>query len=190
METLADEAADALSEEGDDDDSDTAPPQPSVRVVLGESGSGKSALLAAWLARRRDSFVFFHFTGATPASVSGSSILHRLLATLRQREVVAASEAIPQSEEAMAQLLPLWLERLSERGGGVLVIDAVNQLGSARDRELWWWPEQWPANVFIVLSTLAGDSLREMQRRGWITGNLVIRIPWLQPEEKDPIMNC
>jgi len=100
-------------EQPDDADSNSTEKKqpPSVRVVLGESGSGKSALLAAWLAKREP--VFFHFTGSTAASVSGSSMLRRLLATLRKRGVVPPAEVIPQSDEAMAEILPSWLEKLS-----------------------------------------------------------------------------
>jgi nephrocystin-3 len=159
---------------------------PSVRVVLGESGIGKSALLAAWLAKRES--VFFHFTGATSASVSGSSMLRRLLATLRKRGVVPASEPIPQSDEEMAEILTAWLGILSAQGGGIFLFDAVNQLGSARDRELWWWPEEWPINIKAIFSTLPGDSLREMAHRGWTEENFVIRIPLLGPGEKSAIM--
>ena len=159
---------------------------PSVRVVLGESGSGKSALLAAWLAKRET--VFFHFTGATPASVSGSSMLRRLLSTLRKRGVVPPDEVIPQSDEAMTEILPAWLEKLSAQGGCILLFDAVNQLATTRDRELWWWPEKWPSNIRVVFSTLPGDSLREMARRGWTGEEFVVRIPLLAPDEKSAIM--
>jgi hypothetical protein len=174
------------SEDADFDATEKKQP-PSVRVVLGESGSGKSALLAAWLAKRET--VFFHFTGATPASVSGSSMLRRLLATLRKRGVVPPDEPVPQSDEAMAQILPAWLEKLSAQGGGILLFDAVNQLASARDRELWWWPEEWPANIRVIFSTLPGDSLREMARRGWTGEDFQILIPPLAPGEKQEIMD-
>ena len=176
------------SEEQDANDEDPADRKqpPSVRVVLGESGSGKSALLAAWLAKREP--VFFHFTGSTAASVSGSSMLRRLLATLRKRGVVPPAEVIPQSDEAMAEILPAWLEKLSAQGGGILLFDAVNQLATTRDRELWWWPEKWPSNIRVVFSTLPGDSLREMARRGWTGEEFVVRIPLLAPDEKRVIM--
>jgi nephrocystin-3 len=175
--------------EEEEDESDSAPAPPSVRVVLGESGSGKSALLAAWLKRRDEDVAFFHFVGATPSSVSASSLLRRLLATLRSKGIVPASEAIPHTDEEMAELLPFWLEKLSERGGGIMLFDAVNQLGSARDRELWWWPEKWPENIHVVFSTLPGDSLRAMEKRGWKGEEFVLRIPALQPEEKREMMN-
>jgi nephrocystin-3 len=193
-----DEFADSVSKveepeepvsDGEQEEENELPPQPSVRVVLGESGSGKSALLAAWLKRRGDDVVFFHFAGATPSSVSGSSLLRRLLATLKSKGVVPATENIPHADEAMAAILPVWLEKLSERGGGIMLFDAVNQLGSARDRELWWWPEKWPENVRVVFSALPGDSLRAMQKRGWTDGQFVLRIPPLQPNDKREMMN-
>ena len=197
LDTFADASAEDSAEDAQEMDSaeeqvtnDEEPADkkqpPSVRVVLGESGSGKSALLAAWLAKREP--VFFHFTGATAASVSGSSLLRRLLATLRKRGVVPPAEVIPQSDEAMAEILPAWLEKLSAQGGGILLFDAVNQLATTRDRELWWWPEKWPSNIRVVFSTLPGDSLREMARRGWTGEDFVIRIPLLAPDEKSAIM--
>ena len=179
----------SVDEAEQEDESDSAPAPLSVRVVLGESGSGKSALLAAWLKRRDEDVAFFHFVGATPSSISASSLLRRMLATLRSRGVVSASEAIPHTDEAMAELLPFWLEKLSERGGGIMLFDAVNQLGSARDRKLWWWPDKWPKNIRVVFSTLPGDSLRAMEKRGWKGGEFVLRIPPFQPEEKREMMN-
>jgi hypothetical protein len=190
LDTFVDTQAPEVEENEEDEPRTEAPPAPpAVRVVLGESGSGKSALLAVWLARRMDRVAFFHFTGATPESVSGSSLLRRLLATLRQRGIVPQSETIPLSDEAMVSLLPTWLESLSEQGGGILLFDAVNQLSSARDRELWWWPERWPENVYVIFSTLPGESLREMKRRGFVSEDYLISIPQLQPEEKREIMN-
>ena len=183
-----DEPSGENPEEEPDDQVPRQKRPPAVRVVTGESGSGKSALLAAWLARREA--VFFHFTGSSPASVSGVSLLRRLLAMLRSGGVVPPEESIPYAEEAMADLLPDWLEKLSAQGGGLLLFDAVNQLSSARDRGLWWWPAEWPENIRVVFSTLPGDSLREMTQRGWTAEELVIDIPLLQPGEKRAIMNA
>ena len=88
----------------------------------------------------------------------------------------------------MAEILPAWLEKLSAQGGGILLFDAVNQLATTRDRELWWWPEKWPSNIRVVFSTLPGDSLREMARRGWTCEEFVVRVPLLAPDEKSAIM--
>ena len=165
---------------------------PQVRVVLGESGSGKSALLAAWLVRQErqgNPCVFFHFAGASAASVSASSMLRRLLATLRKRGVVSVTESVPETDVAMAKILPQWLDRLSEQGGGILLFDAVNQLDATHDGELWWWPCEWPKNIRVIFSTLPGASLREMERRGWTAPELVETILPLQKGEIRSIIN-
>ena len=162
---------------------------PSIRVILGGSGSGKSALLAAWLAQNEDKVVFFHFAGATPQSMDAEGMLRRLLETLRLRSVVPLSSQIPPDPLAMAALLSTWLQRLADNGGGVLLVDALNQLGSARDRELWWWPLEWPENVRVVFSTLPGDVLRELEKRGWNSEDHCITVPPLRSEEKQSILN-
>ena len=162
--------------------------RPSVRVVLGESGSGKSALLGAWMKKRASLPLFFHFTGATAESVSGAALVRRLLSVLRREGVAPPTENLPHSMEEMEGILPDWLAKLSARGGGILVFDAVNQLASALDRELWWWPEEWPANIRVIFSTLPGDSLRAMKRRGWVTEESVIQVPCLTFSEKREVL--
>lgn len=161
---------------------------PQFRVVLGASGCGKSALLAAWLTRHENQVVFCHFVGGTVASASAESILRRLLETLLRRGVVPAGSLIPLSPTQMGELLPVWLAKLSEAGGGVILIDALNQLTTSEDRELWWWPKEWPVNVRLVLSTLQGDSLRAIERRGWLGEGYTITVPRLRVGEKAEIM--
>ena len=60
-----------LDQHADTGDSDVKPPL----VVVGNDGSGKSALLANWVAKRRehlhrDEFLFQHFVGCTTPSLS------------------------------------------------------------------------------------------------------------------------
>lgn len=161
---------------------------PACRVVLGASGSGKSALLAAWLARHEEQVVFFHFIGGTAASSSAEALLRRLLETIRRRGAVPRDSQIPQNPTEMARLLPLWLDKLSAAGGGVILIDALNQLTVSADRELWWLPSEWPENIRVVVSTLPGDSLRALQNRRWLADEQVITVPLLHPGEKREIM--
>jgi len=62
-------------------------------------------------------------------------------------------------------------------------------LGSARDRELWWWPLEWPENVRVVFSTLPGDVSRELEKRRWMSKEHYLTVPPLRPEEKRSILN-
>jgi len=161
---------------------------PIGRVVLGDSGGGKSALLAAWLNRQEDRVVFAHFVGATPQSVSAEGILRRFFGALRQRGVISRDEAPPSDLAGLIAGVPSWLRRLSESGGGVIVFDALNQLGTTSERELRWWPREWSENVRVIFSTLPGDVRREMESRGWLAEGWCISVPPLSPDEKHRIM--
>ena len=162
---------------------------PELRVVTGASGSGKSALLAAWLERQREKVVFYHFVGATPQSTSADGVLRRFHATLRQRRVLKSGDKFPVGEEEIAAAVPVWLEKLARKGGGVILLDALNQLSDARDRELWWWPRQWPEEVRVVVSSLPGDVWRKMEQRGWTQPERLITVPLLHEDERRTIMN-
>ena len=56
-------------------------------IILGESGSGKSALLANWAIQYRkdhpDTFLLMHFIGATPYSADWASMIRRIMAELK-----------------------------------------------------------------------------------------------------------
>jgi nephrocystin-3 len=162
---------------------------PLGRVVIGSPGSGKSALLAAWVRRQGERVVFHHFVGATPQSVNAEGILQRFFGELRRRGIIDRDEPRPANLDALAAGVPVWLEKLSDAGGGIILIDALNQLGSARDRELTWWPKEWPENVRLVFSTLPGEVWRKMEQRGWTAEGWCLSVPPLQPDEKRAVMN-
>ena len=162
---------------------------PIGRVVLGESGSGKSALLASWLNRHQEKVVLYHFVGSTSQSASAESILTRLAGVLRRRGVLPQTMEIPQDLATLINSVPSWLERLSAQGGGIILLDALNQLTSPLDRQLDWWPQEWPENIRVVLSTLPGDAWRAMQGRGWTTDDWCITVDALRPGEKREVMN-
>ena len=161
---------------------------PAARVVVGASGSGKSALLAAWLERQRERVVFYHFVGATPQSTDAEGLLRRLHGSFRRRGVLPAADRFPEGQTAIAAAVPQWLEQLAAQGGGVILLDALNQLQDSYDRELWWWPESWPDAVRVVFSCLPGDVRRVMDRRGWTQGARLIEVPPLREGERQTIL--
>ncbi|NLX96922.1 MAG: tetratricopeptide repeat protein [Rhodopirellula sp.] len=152
-------------------------------VVLGESGSGKSALLANWAAQYRaahpDTLVLPHFIGATPYSADGSAMLRRILGELKRRFQIA--EEIPEKPEALRAAFANWLHMAAARGRVVLVLDALNQLED-RDgaADLLWLPPVIPANVRMVLSTLPGRAWTDLQQRAWPT----LCVKPLEPDER------
>src|SRR5207249_5840421 len=72
-------------------------------VILGESGSGKSALLANWAARYRqahpDALVLQHYIGATPYSADWTAMLRRLMEEVKRR--LGIRQDIPDQPDAL-----------------------------------------------------------------------------------------
>lgn len=141
-------------------------------VVLGDSGSGKSALLANWALRYRRAhpkeLVLMHFIGATPYSAEWAAMLRRLLGELKRHFDLEGE--IPDKPAALPVTFANWLTLAAARGRVVLILDALNQL---EDRDgapdLVWLPQAMPTNVRLVVSTLPGRPLKELTKRNWPT---------------------
>jgi len=152
-------------------------------VVLGESGSGKSALLANWVARYRrahpDALVLQHYIGATPYSADWAAMLRRLMGEFKRR--LGLQQDIPDQPDALRSAFPNWLYMAAAKGRVVLVLDALNQL---EDRDgapdLVWLPPVLPENVRLIVSTLPGRPLDEIQKRNWPT----LKVELLSADER------
>jgi nephrocystin-3 len=144
-------------------------------VVTGESGSGKSALLAAWTrdwtATHPNDFCFQHYFGSTPESASVDSFLRRLLGEIKRRFDIG--EDVPNESDKLREALPLWLAQTVGRERIVLVLDGLNQVqGSEPDRRLAWLPRFFPPHVTVLASSLTGPALDAARERGWYENNL------------------
>ena len=161
-------------------------------VVLGESGVGKSALLASWALRWRErhaqalfgddlaaSFVVMHFVAASPASADWAAMVGRVMAELNEHFELGL--AIPEEPEALRQGLIDAIYRAAAKGRAVIVLDALNQL---EDREgaldLVWLPSVIPDAIRLVVSTLPGPALDALTARSWPT----IEVEPLDPAER------
>jgi nephrocystin-3 len=141
-------------------------------VVLGESGSGKSALLANWASRYRsqypDDLVIMHFIGATPYSTDWAAMLRRIMDELKRKFDI--TQEIPDKPDELRSAFANWLHMAAAKGRVVLILDALNQL---EDRDgapdLVWLPPVIPGNVRLVASTLPGHPLEELTKRQWPT---------------------
>jgi tetratricopeptide (TPR) repeat protein len=139
-------------------------------TVLGEPGSGKSALLANWVTRYRqahgDVFVLQHYIGATPHSADLTAMLRRFIGEFKRR--FGIQQDLPDRPDAIRNSFPSWLCMAAARGRIVLVLDALNQL---EDRDgaidLLWLPQILPESVRVIVSTIPGRSLDKIQKRNW-----------------------
>ena len=141
-------------------------------VVLGESGSGKSALLANWAlaygAAHPDQPLLVHFTGASAYSADWAALLRRIMGELKRRFDIDGE--IPTKPDALRAEFANWLHMAAARGRVVLVLDALNQLED-RDQapDLVWLPPMVPPSIRLIVSTLPGRSMDALTRRGWPT---------------------
>ena len=138
-------------------------------VVTGDSGGGKTALLAAFatsFSPYPSTFLFEHYFGATPGSTGVDGFLRRLLGELKR--LADLQDEIPTSSEKMREILPQWLAQTSGGKPIVLVLDALNQIqGDEADRRLGWLPRFFPSHVRVVASCLPGPALETLRQRGW-----------------------
>jgi len=166
-------------------------------VVLGESGSGKSALLSNWalqyqkelkkksLATKeegRKKLMFWQKNRSENENGDVPLIMHFVgassgsvdwAAMLRRimgelKRRFAIHQDIPDNSVELRAAFANWLHMASVKGRVVLILDAINQL---EDREgaldLVWLPPDIPDKVRLILSTLPGRSLDELKKRNW-----------------------
>lgn len=139
-------------------------------VILGDSGSGKSALLANWVLhfreRHPDQFVIAHYIGSTIYSTDWAAMMRRIMGEFKRH--LHLQLEVPDNPVELGRSFANWLHMAAAKSKVVLVIDALNQL---EDREgaldLVWLPPSIPPNIRLIVSTLPGPSLNELQERKW-----------------------
>ena len=134
--------------------------EPLPLALIGEGGSGKSALMAMALKEAADAHPgalrVVRFIGATPASSDGRSLLSSLCHQLARG--YGDEWAIPADYGDLATEFGKQLERAAGEGPLIVFLDALDQFGLADPaRGLAWLPAQLPDHVRLVVSTLPGD---------------------------------
>jgi len=145
-------------------------------VLLGDSGSGKSALLANWIDRWRmahpKDFIFQHYIGGTSDSAVHWRLITRLMAEIKRW--TNDTEELPKTNDDILRDFYLWLSkaRIKAEHDGIsfiVVLDALNQLEDKdHGRLLGWLPEHPITGALrLIVSTLPGDSMDVLEKRAW-----------------------
>ena len=153
-------------------------------LIQGDSGSGKSALLANWLQQFRQAQpyaqMFVHHLGSTNDAAEPAKLVRRWI---KEFALILGEEAIlPGEPDELYAILPQWLAKASAHAQQhgtrwVIVLDALDKLREGR--ELRWLPRFVPSDVHLVVSCLTGDVLTAAQRR----------LTWEQVVEVQPLEN-
>lgn len=135
-------------------------------LVLGEHGSGKSALLANWCNRRakskaknRNEFIFWHAIGCTRHSTRVSNMLRRLMTELKKQ--FELTREVSASNENLSWDFPRFLELAAKKGKVIIVMDGLGRLltDDGNEAGMMWLPLEFPANVRVILSAAAPNTM-------------------------------
>ncbi|KAK3083411.1 hypothetical protein FSP39_021957 [Pinctada imbricata] len=139
-------------------------------LILGPSGSGKSLLLSKWIQLQQEkmppTLVLYHFVGQE-SSISADPIvmIRRLTAQLMQQ--VNSPPALTADPVRLVEEFPRWLEKVSEKMGGViLVLDAIDNFSQA-EVHLKWLLDPLPVDVRMIVS--CNDKTCPQAWRSWPT---------------------
>ncbi len=143
-------------------------------VVTGESGMGKSALLARWCRQHEESDDFnlvYHFVGNSLGSSSYEGILHHLCDEIYNRYGIEKEADRKEKPEDEAQRLVA--EVMRREKPLVVVIDGINQLSAPKDEKLLLWLPEANAQVQFIFTTLQHDTtMRTFEHRGYAVRTL------------------
>lgn len=163
-------------------------------VLLGDSGSGKSALLANWIEHWRKAhpqdFIFQHYIGGTSDSADHWRLMTRLISEIKHWS--DDPDPVPTSHDDLLRDFPLWLAKARARAEHknirfILVFDALNQLTDQdHARLLGWLPEHpFAGPLRLIVSAMPGDTLVVAEKRGWGA----LRIQPLTVDERGRMIN-
>lgn len=154
-------------------------------VVVGATGSGKSAALANWLMNATDvkGFVFPHFCGSTSNSSNHETIMTRLAMELKRCFGLEAD--LPSDKGELLELVPQLLFLVCSATPVTILIDGIDQLNDPMASQLHWLPTELPRNCSLILSTSKeAPCFGATQQLAW---NDVIMLPKLSANDKEEI---
>ncbi|KAH3742581.1 Tetratricopeptide repeat protein [Pelomyxa schiedti] len=129
-------------------------------VIVGEGGSGKSALIANWVMRHKEhhpeDVIALHYIGCSPASTNYAFLLGRLMRLISEQ--LAAPVELPTDQTAAPLAFVTWLSNLSVANVNnrhiVVVIDGLNKLDERENaQELLWFPQTFPSFMTVIVTT-------------------------------------
>jgi hypothetical protein len=139
-------------------------------IITGQSGAGKSALLANWAARwskrHPQDAVITHYLGSGVDSAEPVKFVTRLMQEIARLTGKVFKREIDPAKQL--EQLPEWLASgsawaLRERRTMLLVLDGLDKVSERQD--LGWFPSFWPPGLKLVISCQDGAVLQTAKGR-------------------------
>jgi len=156
-------------------------------IIGGQSGGGKSALIANWLGRRRQTYtveqIHEYYLGASAEAASPVSLVRHLIERIKR--TTGSQDEIPVDPQALFDSLATWLAEASAHAGKedyrwIITLDGLNGLSDLRD--LRWLSEFLPERVHMLVSCLPGEVRESLVAKGaWQT---IAVLPLTQAEQR------
>ena len=136
-------------------------------VVTGESGLGKSALIANWVSshRKNDNWnIIYHFVGNGGQEGDYHRILSRLCNEIRELYNLAEATDLEKEQSLTEQLNTLYT-RIYEKKPLLIILDGINQLADIDNAKSLEWLPIPNKNVKNLFSTLKDDKAMTVFRQ-------------------------
>ena len=161
-------------------------PDCSYFVVTGESGIGKSALIANWIMRHQedtDRNIVYHFVGSSNIQGSYQQIALRLSREIS--DIYNLSASMSSYSKKPEDILQDCVYSVAGKKPLVIVLDGINQIADENGAKQLNWLPQAPKNVKFLFSTLNDDiTMETFYNRNY----LVYTIHSLDAEQKKELV--
>jgi tetratricopeptide (TPR) repeat protein len=146
-------------------------------VITGESGMGKSALLANWIQKKEKegrTGILYHFTGVSRSEGNYRKIRQRLINEIRKiygfiTDLNLLNTSTPDKElsadEKQKNKLQDYLFLIPKNESLVIILDGIDKLTGRDNAKLLNWLPAYPDNVKFIFSTPEDDPVMDVFKR-------------------------